>query len=396
MAYQAFLDDKNHIKFKNYDSIMDIFEKGTHGMEERLYWIWFMNLEKISTRQKNMLIEHVGSPEIIYSLNSELLEKTNILAKSDLDYLKQNKSLEKAHQNAEYLDKNNINLITRNDACFPELLKNIFLPPVGLFAKGDLSLMKRPISIGIVGSRNPTKLGEKYAKGFAQTLASLGVTIISGLAAGIDGQSHWGSIGELGGTIGVLGTGIDICYPRSNQKLFDRMVTEALIVSEFSLGEKPLPYHFPLRNRIISGLSQGVLVIEARRKSGSLITVNHALEQGKNVYVIPGDISGSTWAGGNQLLKEGAKLVTEPKDILEDFVTISQAKSVKNSDTIIRAIKLADPQEQLLYELINKGYTTIDELVVYSELPVSQVNSLLTMMEIAEIISIKYGNIVLI
>jgi DNA processing protein len=364
-------------------------------MEETLYWIWFLGLEKITVKQKNMLLDRFDSPKCIYSMSSESLKNTNVLKADQLDYFEQSKSLEKARCSMDYMEDNDIRLMTREDPLFPEALRNIYMPPAGLFAKGDLSLLKDSIKIGIVGSRNPTVLGKKYAKTFAHALSSVGMTVVSGLAAGIDGQSHWGSVEEIGGTIGVLGTGIDICYPRLNQKLFDRMSEKALILSEFSLGAKPLPYHFPQRNRIISGLSQGVLVIEARKKSGSLITVNHALEQGKNVYVIPGAISESQWAGGNQLLKEGAKLVTAPEDILEDFIIIDKRSKIENAIQTDEKI-LESPDEQSLYLLIKKGYQTIDELVVQSGLPVNTVNSLLTMMEIEEIIDVKYGNIVLV
>ncbi|MBC3796511.1 DNA-processing protein DprA [Acetobacterium tundrae] len=366
-------------------------------MEEALYWLWFLGLEKITAKQKKIMLERFGSPQNIFSINRELLEKTNIFKKENLDYLERSKSLEKARHSMNYMEDQGIRMITREDPLFPEMLKNIYMPPAGLFVKGDVTLLNSSIKIGIVGSRNPTVLGKRYAKAFAQSLAAVGITIVSGLAAGIDGQSHWGSIDELGRTIGVLGTGIDICYPLSNQKLFDRMSNEALIITEFNLGEKPLPYHFPQRNRIISGLSQGVLVIEARKKSGSLITVNHALEQGKNVYVIPGDISASQWAGGNQLLKEGAKLVTDPKDILEDYVIVNNHSELKTAKKMMASKEkiMINIEEQTLYNLIRKGYTTIDELIIYSELPVNTVNGLLTMMEIEEVIDIKYGNIVL-
>lgn len=365
-------------------------------MKDLLYWIWFMGLEKISTKQKNMLLERFDSPEIIYSLNREILAKTKILNEKNLNYLELFKSLKKAENDLYYLEASNTELITRNDQRFPESLKNIYIPPLGLYARGDISLLNAPLKIGIIGSRNPTIAGEKHAQLFARSLSSVGVTIISGLAAGIDGKSHWNSVDEIGSTVGVLGTGIDICYPRTNRKLFDIMIDKALIVTEFSIGEKPLPYHFPLRNRIISGLSQGILVIEARKKSGSLITVNHALEQGKNVYVVPGDIGGANWAGGNQLLKEGAKLVTEPKDILEDYIIPRESNREFEENSVDVEKTLANRDEQLLFDLIKKGYRTIDELVTYSGFPVNIVNSLLTMMEIEEIISIKYGNIVLI
>ncbi len=365
-------------------------------MDDLIYWLWFMSLEKISLKQKNILLEQFQSPEMIFSLSPETLAKTRICDKNMVNLLRQDRSLDKAKHDLFYLEKNNIQLITRDDRRFPEALVNLYMPPLGLYAKGDLSLLAAPLTIGLIGSRNPTVAGEKYAKWFSQSLSSVGVTIVSGLADGIDGKSHWGSVNELGSTIGVLGTGIDICYPRSNQKLFDLMAEKALIISEFNLGEPPLPYHFPQRNRIISGLSQGVLVIEARKKSGSLITVNHALEQGKNIYVIPGDISGSNWAGGNQLLKEGAKLVTDPKDILEDYILFDQQSPKRDKEKAQSEIKWANPDEQMLYDLIKKGYRSIDELVSCSGLPINRVNSLLTMMEIEEIILIKYGNIVLI
>ncbi len=365
-------------------------------VKDLIYWIWFMSLEKISLKQKNLLLEQFESPEVIFSLNSEALAKTKIVDQNTLNYFYQIRSLDKAKHDLSYMKKNNIQLIPRCDPDFPESLANLYMPPLGLYAKGNLSLLQTPLTIGIIGSRNPTVAGEKYAKLFSRSLSSVGITIVSGLADGIDGKSHWGSVNELGGTIGVLGTGLDICYPRVNKKLFELMAEKALIITEFNLGEKPLPYHFPQRNRIISGLSQGVLVIEARKKSGSLITVNHALEQGKNIYVIPGDIGGANWVGGNQLLKEGAKLVTNPNDILEDYIIFDQPVNKQNESSEQSSLKMASPEEQLLFDLIKKGYRTIDELVACSGLPINQVNSLLTMMEIEEIILIKYGNIVLI
>jgi DNA processing protein len=365
-------------------------------VKELIYWLWFMSLEKISIKQKNMLLEQFEAPEVIFSLSSDALRKTKIIDQETVDFVCQVKSLDKARHDLLYMKQNNIHLITRCDSEFPDSLTNLYTPPLGLYARGDRSLLKASLTIGIIGSRNPTVAGEKYAKLFSQSLSSRGVTIVSGMADGIDGKSHWGSVNELGSTIGVLGTGIDICYPRVNKKLFELMAEKALIITEFNLGQKPLPYHFPQRNRIISGLSQGVLVIEARKKSGSLITVNHALEQGKNIYVIPGDIGGANWSGGNQLLKEGAKLVTDPNDILEDYIVFDQTakRGEEGNDQFVS--KMATAEEQQLFDLIRKGYRTIDELVACSGLPISQVNSLLTMMEIGEIILIKYGNIVLI
>jgi DNA processing protein len=362
-------------------------------MNDLIYWLWFMRLEKISIRQKNLLIQQFKSPEIIFSSSKSTLKETRIMTQTDMNYFEHSKSLDGANSDLVYMTKNDIHLISQNDFRYPESLRNIYIPPIGLYAKGNLSLLDTYPKIGIVGSRKPSVSGEKYAKKFSQSLSVVGVTIVSGLASGIDGKSHWGSLYELGSTIAVLGNGIDLCYPLSNQKLFDQMGQHALIISEFNLREKPLPYHFPQRNRIISGLSQGILVIEARKKSGSLITVKHALEQGKNIYVIPGDISESNWSGSNQLLKEGAQLVTEPNDILADFIIFEK----KQLETVLPVTTdnnhILNSQELNLYKLIEKGYRTIDDLVTVTSLPVQQVNSTLTMMEIEGIIAIQYGNI---
>lgn len=357
-----------------------------------------MRLEKISLKQKNVLIQHFESPEIIFSLSKSTLNDTRVLTPDEITYFELSKSLDQAHTDLLHLTKNNIFLITQRDKRYPELLKNIYVPPIGLYAKGNLALLDRYPKISVVGSRKPSLIGEKLAKSFSQSLSALGITIVSGLASGVDSKSHWGSLYELGGTIGVLGNGINFCYPTSNQKLFDLMCEHGLIISEFNLGEKPLPYHFPQRNRIISGLSQGVLIIEARKNSGSIITVKHALEQGKNIYVIPGDISVSNWAGSNQLLKEGAQLVTEPNDILADYI-LAESSVKKQPKYLLPSAKertqLMNSQEEKLFTLIEKGYQTIDDLVRATSLPVQQVNSILTMMEIEGIVTIQYGNICL-
>lgn len=252
----------------NCDNIRDIIEKGNASGERFNLLDMVYASGKNFAQAKNILLEQFLSPEVIFSLSAETLAKTKIIDQKTANYFSQVKSLDKAQQDLSYLEKHHIQLIPRCDPDFPESLANLYLPPLGLYAKGDLSLLRAPLSIAIIGSRNPTVAGEKYAKMFSQSLSSVGVTIVSGLADGIDGKCHWASVNELGRTIGVLGTGIDICYPRINQKLFELMAEQALIISEFNFGEKPLPYHFPQRNRIISGLSQGVLVIEARKKAG--------------------------------------------------------------------------------------------------------------------------------
>ena len=226
----------------------------------------------------------------------------------------------------------------------------------------------------------------------SKTLSSMGITIVSGLAEGVDGKSHWGSVDEVGRTIAVLGNGLDQCYPAHHEKLTDKIQKKGLLISEFNLGDKPLGFHFPMRNRLISGLSEGVLVIEARKKSGSLITVNHALDQGKNVYVIPGEIENPHWAGSNALLKEGAKFVTEPKDIMEDFITIDENSNLQKPSIRVK-VQFSHPDDEKIYNWIVKGYDNIDELVAATGMSVIELSTRLTMMEIDEIIKTDRGKL---
>jgi DNA processing protein len=366
-------------------------------MKDDRYWLWFMGIKNISLKQKNALLNKFDTPENIYYMTNETIIQTKILTLENINTLRSDDGLIFSKKTQHTMEKYQIEFISKENKWYPNSLKELYMPPIGLYIKGLKELLKKQPMIGIVGSRNPTILAKKYARGFANELVSFGITIVSGLASGIDSESHWGSINAAGNTIGVLGTGIDQCYPKSNQKLFDLMTTQGLIISEFNLEEKPLPYHFPQRNRIISGLSDGVLIIQARRKSGSLITGNYALEQGKNIYVIPGDISSTQWSGSNQLIKEGAKLVSEPNDILEDFIIVNEMnRSNKKYVPEIREVEINDPDEKIIYDLIKKGYTTIDECTFASGLAINQVNIILTMLELENVIKVKYGKIILV
>jgi len=209
--------------------------------------------------------------------------------------------------------------ININSKYYPERLRNIDSPPKQIYCLGNLELLNYKNNIAIIGSRNCSSYGEKAAKDFAFNLAKEDVCIVSGLAKGIDSFSHIGALNAKGKTIAVLGSGLDNIYPKENIKLVESIIkNNGLVISEYPLGTKPLKQHFPARNRIISGLSDGVLVIEARRNSGTNITVDFALEQGKDVFVIPGNIYSKTSDGTNYLITEGAIPVLSYKDILKE------------------------------------------------------------------------------
>lgn len=209
-----------------------------------------------------------------------------------------------------------IKIISLGDKEYPEKLMHIYAPPKQLYAVGDISILNDK-GIAIIGCRNCTVAGAKYAYQFGYSLAKKGLNVISGFARGIDTCSHKGAIDTHGKTIAVLGSGLDVIYPPENKELFKKILQcGGVIISEYPLGAKPEKYHFPARNRIISGLSDGVLVVEAKRKSGTMITVEHALDQGKDIYAIPGDISSENSYGTNELIKQGAIPVTSVDDFL--------------------------------------------------------------------------------
>ncbi|MCI9063214.1 MAG: DNA-protecting protein DprA [Clostridia bacterium] len=219
----------------------------------------------------------------------------------------------------EYMERNNIDIIFIEDKEYPSLLKEIYSPPLCLYVKGDKNILNN-VSISIIGCREATQYGISVAKEFAYNLSNQNINIISGLAKGIDSAAHLGAIKANKRTIAVLGNGLDTIYPKENYKLSqDILNSGGAIISEYPLGTSPKKQHFPARNRLISGMSNGVLVVEAKEKSGTMITVDFALEQGRDVFVIPGKIDSDNSTGTNKLIKQGARLVTNWEECIEDY-----------------------------------------------------------------------------
>lgn len=249
--------------------------------------------------------------------------------------------------------------IIPGDAFYPLKLSSIYDPPLILYYIGDISMMNDERCIGIVGSRSATHYGLMCASGFAAGLAEAGVTVISGMALGIDGAAHRGCLRSGGRTVAVLGSGIDVCYPGNNIDIYERIKREGLILSEHAPGVEPYAYNFPLRNRLISGLSDGVLVIEARKKSGSLITAEYALEQGRNVYAVPGRIDDRLSEGTNKLITDNAAvLCPDPGYILKDLYGIKRKKERKIRIDI-NAMDLSD-KEKRLYKMTGSEPVYVD------------------------------------
>ncbi|NJD04152.1 MAG: DNA-protecting protein DprA, partial [Ruminiclostridium sp.] len=281
------------------------------------YWIWFSSLVKINTRKRFELIKHYKDPAYIWHSSEEELRKLAIIDNTDIGHIidKQSRSETQKYYNG--LIAADVSIITINSNLYPGELKNIYDPPSVLYVKGSLAGYEP--GVAVVGSRRATLYGLETAEKLSLGLSINGVTIISGMARGIDSKAHNGALAADGKTIAVLGCGLDIVYPSENRELMKRICKNGAVISEYLPGTPPTAFNFPVRNRIISGISLGVVVVEANDKSGSLITANYALEQGKEVFAVPGNIDSGNSTGTNKLNRDGAKIVLELGDILDEL-----------------------------------------------------------------------------
>ena len=271
-----------------------------------LYWLWFAQAEGLTTRQKRSILECYSDPEEIYNVGVTLPE-------GELD-----KDLSRAEKILEQCRKKNIKLLPFTDPQYPEKLHSISDPPMLLYYRGKLPDFTRQPAIGVVGTRKASQYGLRQAMDMSQQIAK-GAIVVSGGAFGVDSAALNGVVKGGGVPVAVLGCGVDVIYPRTNRQLFSQIVAEGCLISEYPPGTEPKPWQFPERNRIISGMSDGVLVIEAPAKSGALITARDAMEQGRDLFVVPANVDSSSAVGSNQLLREGATAVLEGFDVLREY-----------------------------------------------------------------------------
>lgn len=281
-------------------------------------WIALNMVRGIGPRTANQLLDRFGSPAQVFGASRLALETAGLKPET-VQELHDSEILEKANAEIERLDALGAQVITRDDEDYPPLLREIHDPPIALYVRGDLPTASARPCLAVVGSRRCSTYGVNAAQALSRDLAAHGLTIVSGLARGIDAGAHRGAIEGQGLTIAVVGTGLENTYPKEHKKLEEEIIAQGAIVSEFPLGTPPLPQNFPYRNRILSGLSFGVLIVEAAEHSGSLITARLAQEQGREVFAVPGNITSQTSFGPNFLIKDGAKLVQYWRDVVEEL-----------------------------------------------------------------------------
>jgi DNA processing protein len=378
--------------------------EGYKVQEDKKYWIWLNRISGIGARRFIKLIECYESPRRLFDADGRELEHAErILGDKLYEQLQASKSEESLKKAEEILKTPGLQVHTLLCPGYPDILKTIYDPPPVLYCMGQALRTDLP-TIAVVGSRRSSEYGRMSAKKVAFELAQAGAAVVSGMARGIDSMAHRGALeAENGYTIAVLGCGVDYIYPPENAGLYKSILQRGTVISEYPPGTNPSPGNFPARNRIISGLSYGTLVIEAGLKSGAIITVDCALEQGREVYALPGNVNSPFSQGTNKLLKEGAKMVTSVDDILEDLsMAISLQKYPNraiNSDSggdneqLNRQGPVLDLFETLVYNALHDGEKGLEDLIQITQMEPGQLNGVLTLMEIKGIIKQLPGKI---
>ena len=300
------------------------------GREAQLDWSALHLVPGLGARNALKLIRAFGNPGAVFHASLSELRSCGI-RRAVADAIHSGLSFEDAAGELKKVAEAGAEIVTFHDPRYPARLKEIYDPPILLYARGRVELLASD-SVAIVGSRRPTPYGGSVAEKFGRELSAAGLTVVSGLARGIDSAAHRGALNGSGATVAVMGNGVDVVYPPENRKLIAEVAERGLVVSEFPMGSTAFPQNFPIRNRIISGLSYGVMVVEAAQYSGSLITARLALDQGREVLAVPGSIASKPSWGPNLLIKQGAKLVQQVEDVIEELPPDVRAELARRAE----------------------------------------------------------------
>lgn len=356
--------------------------------EKRIYWLWLYTIKGIGPKKFRMIKSKFGSLKDVFEnrkeLNFEYLSQ-------DTKELIRNSNLDKAEEVLEFCKKNSINIILEEDESYPDEFRFFDYSPVILFAKGDINLLKHKSKISMVGTREPTFYGKKVAQELSERLAEQGIVIVSGMARGIDTFCHLGAL-RCGKTIAILGCGVDVVYPKENYKLYNQIIQNGCVISEFLPNTLPEKANFPQRNRIIAMLSPCLVVIEAATKSGTFSTVDFALEQGREVFAVPGNITSLKSSGTNKLIKEGARIICSYEDFIED---IRELYGLKTQQLSLFEDELNEEEKIVLKLLDELEQAHIENLILQTNWSAGKVASIITSLEIKGKIVRDKGNTII-
>ncbi len=348
--------------------------------DRRVFWVALNLVLSDCLRPAQKIMDSFGSPEGICGASASRLEALG-MEKDRARRLTSPGLLDEAARVLAVIEKKGWRLLTRDDEAYPALLREIFDPPYVLYVAGDPKILAEP-AVAVVGARRPTPFGRAVAERLARDLAERGLVVVSGMAVGIDSLAHWGAL-QAGRTVAVLGSGLDEVYPKENKELFRKIAASGAVVTEFPPAAAPLAYRFPLRNRVISGLTLGVVVVEATRRSGSLITARLALEQNREVLAVPGNITSALSSGTNWLIKTGAKLVETWEDVVEELPTPLRERLLSSKKDERAAPPELSPEEKIIFDgLKTDALTHIDEIVETTDVSVSEVLARLLSLEL--------------
>ena len=370
-------------------------------MSSQRYWVWLATLGGVGTVTTATLIDHFGSPDKVFEAGANEYRDVEGVSATDITRL-MNKNLDIADTALSSCNKIGCRVMTLHDADYPERLRNIYNPPIVLYIKGDLPHIDEEPVVAIAGTRRCTPYGVSVADKIGCRLAQCGLTVVTGLAKGVDSAATRGALRSgncMRRVVGVVGSGLDIVYPKENKALFDDVIRNGAIISEYAPGTPPLPWHFPARNRILSGLSLGVAIIEAPKRSGALITASRALEQGRDVFSLPGNVDARNNEGSNALLRDGAIPIMSGDDIISEYAELypdkidtkivgtCPKKWVDNKPSVeyIDLATITDAQggdERVVVKTIGADTLATDDIIIIAGLSAPRVLSALTILEI--------------
>ena len=353
--------------------------------ENMFYWLALSLVPGVGSILIKRLLDRFNTPEAVFRAPLKELLRIEGLGQRVAGEIRKGPSEKVVERELSLLGKTGGRVVTLKDDDYPKRLKDIYDPPALLYLRGELR-REDELAVAIVGSRKTSGYGREITERIGEDLARHGVTVVSGMARGIDSVAHHGALQGGGRTIAVLGCGVDVIYPSENRNLFYRIVDQGAVVSEFPMGSPPEAGHFPRRNRIISGLSIGVVIVQASADSGSLITAGYALEQGREVFAVPGNVGAEGSRGTNQLIKEGAKLVEASEDILEEILPQWRRDEEMGRKGEAPVLHLTEG-EKSLYGLLNETPLHIDAIIRESRLDPGSVSSLLLNLELKGLIS---------